>query len=40
MGKGKVEEGDIREVNRPRSCKVRKDMVKRVAFIPNAMVSL
>lgn len=33
-------EDESREVNRPRSYKVRKDMVRRVALIPNAVVSL
>lgn len=40
MGRRKLEEDESREVNRPRSYEVRKDMVRRVALIPHAVVSL
>lgn len=37
MGRQKLEEDESREVNKPRSYKVRKHMVRRVALIPNAV---
>ena len=37
MGRRKLEEDESREVNKPRSYKVRKHMVRRVALIPNTV---